>query len=232
MKWDCDHEIIVSDDGSNAENLAVIKQLKMNTLVTATQNQGLASNLNKGIRACKGDYILYVQEDFLIRPEFTNVFGEGLELLDSGRLDMVRYRANYKFDHLIPCSDNIFKIPKFSFRNFNINTFRYSDHPFLTKPSFYETFGYYLENTSVGYGETEYAIRILNSNAKIGVTLDNYFDENIGVQSTVHVSASKKKTRLKKIIWRIARALRQHLEWMLYHPKRRKLYTYKNKRLT
>ena len=123
-KLDFKYEIVVSDDGSSKKNLDIVRGLLINTLVIAEKNEGLASNLNKGIRACKGQYILYVQEDFIIKPEFINVFREGLQLLDSGKLDMIRYRSNYKFNHLIRYSENIFKIPKFSFRNFNINTFR------------------------------------------------------------------------------------------------------------
>ncbi len=231
-KLDFDYEVVISDDGSDKETIAIISKLEIDTLVLATKNEGLAANLNKGIKACQGDYILYVQEDFLIQKDFSKVFFEGLHLLDSGVLDMVRYRANYRFNFLLPCSENIWIIPKFSFRNFNINTFRYSDHPFLTTPGFFERFGYYLERTSGGYGETEYAIRIMKSKARIGITSKNYFDENSGAISTMYTMPFESKTGLKKYIWRFARALRQHLEWILYHPKRRKLYTYKNKRVS
>ena len=226
------YEIVVSDDGSNKENLDIINKLKIDTLVLATKNEGLASNLNKGIKACKGDYLLYVQEDFIMMPEFKNVIKEGIELLDSNALDMIRYRSNYRFKHLQPCTEHVFKIPKFSLRNFQINTFQYSDHPFLTTPSFFKTFGYYLEDTSVGYGETEYAIRILKSKARIGITKRNYFKNIEGVPSTVYINTMKQKQGIKKAIWRFARALRQHLEWLLYNPHKRGLITYKNKRIS
>lgn len=224
------YEIVVSDDGSEPQNIKIIEGLDIDILVTAPKNQGLAANINKGIKSCSGDYMLYVQEDFFMGKDFKNVFLEGCHLLKDDKLDMVRYRANYKFNHLMPCSDRIFLIPKFSFRNFNINTFRYSDHPFLTTLNFFEKFGYYLENTSVGYGETEYAIRIMNSKARIGITKINYFDAIKGIQSTVYSMPTKPKKGFKKKVWRLARAVRQHLEWILYNPKKRMLYTYKNKR--
>ena len=227
---DFEYEIVVSDDGSSQESHNIINNLLIDRLVLANENQGLASNLNKGIKACTGKYILYVQEDFVMIPEFNNVLQEGIDLLDSKTLDMVRYRANYTFKHLLPCSKNILKIPRFSFHNFNINTFQYSDHPFITTHSFYDTYGYYLENTTVGYGETEYAIRILNSKAKIGITRKNYFNNVENAVSTVYVNPKKIDFRNFKKIRRFARALRQHLEWLLYSPNNRKLYTYKNKR--
>ena len=230
FNFNVSYEIVVSDDGSDAENLEAVKALHVDTLVTTKVNQGLAANLNKGIKACKGLYILYVQEDFLIDSKFSDVLPEGLALLKDETLDMVRYRSNYVFNKLIKCSNNVFRIPKFSFQNFNINTFQYSDHPFLTTRKFYETYGYYLENTSVGYGETEFAIRIMKSKAKIGITKKNYF-HNIDVESTLG-SLKDKNSKFKKRIRRVVRALRQHIEMLLYNPQNRKLYTYKNKRLS
>src|SRR5690606_8564093 len=95
-------------------------------------------------------------------------------------------------------------------------------------------FGYFLENTSGGYGETEYAIRILNSNAKIGITNIYYFKHAANVASVMDVDTkkikSKKRKGIKKKVWRFARALRQHLEWILYNPQKRRLYSYSNKR--
>lgn len=227
--FNLDYEIIISDDGSDLAILKSIESLAYDKLITTHINKGLANNINKGINACAGDYLLYVQEDFIIDKNFIEVFEEGLKLLKTNKLDMIRYRANYKFNKLIPCSKSIYEIPKFSIKNFNINTFRYSDHPFLTTPNFYKKYGYYLEGTSVGYGETEFAIRIMNSKAKIGITKENYF-HNIDVESTLGDFSNKQKSKLSKKIKRFARAIRQHVEWILYRPNNRKLYTYTNNR--
>ena len=223
-------ELVVSDDCSDPEKLIQLQKLPIDTLVTAPINQGLASNLNKGIKACKGDYILYIQEDFIISPEILNILPESITLLNSGALDMIRYRANYVFNHLIPLTKHISKIPKFSFRNFNINTFQYSDNPFLTTPSFFEKHNYFLENASGPYGETEFAIRVLRSTSKIGIADRNYFSANDNSSSVMVTTPVKQRLGFKRKLWRFARALRQHLEWILYHPDNRKLRTYKNKK--
>ncbi len=236
INWACKIEIVVSDDGStiNAQNF--LKTLNIDTLLLSERNLGLASNLNRGLKACRGEYILYVQEDFFVDPAFVEVIEESLMLLKVKTLDMVRYCANYRFNHLIPITKKINKIPRFSLRNFNINTFHYSDNPFMTTPSFFEQFGYFLENTSGGYGETEFAIRILNSDAKIGITNKYYFKHAHGISSVMDVDLAipkaNRKSGIKKKIWRFARAIRQHLEWLLYNPNTRKLYTYSNKRIT
>ncbi|WP_417558566.1 glycosyltransferase family 2 protein [Mesoflavibacter zeaxanthinifaciens] len=227
-------EIIVSDDGSDSKTQQFLKTLKIDTLLLSEENKGLASNLNKGLNACRGNYILYIQEDFLVQENFVDVIEESFNLLKDGTLDMIRYCANYRFKHLIPITKNINKIPRFSLQNFNINTFQYSDNPFMTTPSFFARFGYFLEDTSGGYGETEYAIRILNSSAKIGITNIYYFKHAANVASVMDVDTnkikSKKRKGIKKKVWRFARALRQHLEWILYNPQNRRLYSYFNKR--
>jgi glycosyltransferase involved in cell wall biosynthesis len=64
------YEIVVSDDGSAAENQKMIKELAIDKLLIAANNVGLASNLNKGIRACSGEYIVYCQEDFNLNADF------------------------------------------------------------------------------------------------------------------------------------------------------------------
>lgn len=223
-------EIVVSDDGSSLENQEAIKQFKIDTLLLSEKNEGLAGNLNKGLRACKGDYILYCQEDFLLLPEIKIVLPESMGLLDSGILDMVRFRANYQFPQLKKVSKHISAIPKFSFRNFYYNTFQYSDNVFLTTKGFFEAYGYFVNETSGDYGETEYAIRIMKSRAKIGIADKNYTKDHKESKSIIGQNRTKgKKGQYKK--WHMfARALRQHLEWLLYNPAERKLYTYKNKR--
>lgn len=219
IEWAVLIEVVVTDDGSSPQIQNILKTLPIDILLLSEKNMGLTSNLNKGIKKCRGDYILYVQEDFMINSGFVEVIEESLKLLNQNKLDMIRYCANYRFSHLIPITENINRIPKFSIRNFNINTFQYSDNPFITTPTFFKRFGYYLENTSGGYGETEYAIRILKSDAKIGITNKYYFKHIMGIPSVMDVdldnSKRKIRTGTKKKIWRFARALRQYLEWVL-----------------
>ena len=226
-------EIIVADDGSDSKTQDFLKSLQVDTLLLSEKNMGLASNLNKGLKACAGNYILYIQEDFIVSPDFNEVVVESVKIINEGKLDMIRFCANYRFKHLVPISNNINRIPKFSFRNFNVNIFQYSDNPFMATREFFEKFGYFLENTSGGYGETEYAIRILNSSAKIGISNKYYFKHSKGV-SVMDVDLNKPKLKPKKglqrKIYRFTRAGRQYLEWLLYNSNNRKLVTYINKR--
>ena len=98
--FSCNYEIVISDDGSNEAHLNHIKTLKYDQLLSSEGNQGLTNNINKGLKACKGAYILYCQEDFLLSPQVACVLDECLDLLKNNVLDMVRLTANYRFNYL------------------------------------------------------------------------------------------------------------------------------------
>lgn len=64
-------EIIVVDDGSNAETKTVLKKLEPKiTLLITQENQGQSTARNIGIQAAKGDYILVLDSDDYFEPSF------------------------------------------------------------------------------------------------------------------------------------------------------------------
>lgn len=224
------YEIVVSDDASSSEIQQVIKEFAIDNLVIAAGNQGLAANLNKGIRACKGEYILYCQEDFILNSNFKLILPQCLEVLNTQKADMIRLMAYFEFPKVIPLTEQINLIPKFSFHNFLYNCYQYSDHPFITKKSFFDTFGYYLENTSGDYGETEYATRILKSKAKMAIIANKYISSIIGSESVIDRQVRKSLffKMMNKKGYQFARALRLYLECILYRKSKRGLVTYTN----
>ena len=113
-----DYEIVVSDDGSDQEVINSIRAYAINTLVEAPVNGGLASNINKGIKACKGEFIIYCQEDFLLAPEFKDALPRLLDSIAKGTVDMIRLTAYFHFNKLNKINNDISLIPRFSFFNF------------------------------------------------------------------------------------------------------------------
>ena len=228
------YEIVVSDDGSSPQNIKTIQSYEIDQLVLATVNQGLAANINKGLKVCKGQYIIYCQEDFMISPEISNVMEECYELLENNSLDLIRFTSNFYFKETIPLTSSISRIPKFSWNNFFYNYYQYSDHPFIIKSGFHDQYGYYQEATSGRYGETEYAIRILKSNAKIGIT-NRFMAFSIEGSKSVLANESDTTRRnnrkpLNKSLIKIVRALRLYIECLLYQKSNRGLKTYRNYR--
>lgn len=224
------YEIVVSDDCSDDDYVKLLQGFTIDKLILSNTNQGLAANINKGIEACQGEYIVYCQEDFILNSEISAILPECFELLNSQRADMIRLRSDYKFYKLRKLTRNIFLIPKFSFRNFLVNAYQYSDHPFITTRAFYDRYGYYLENTSGDYGETEYAIRVFKSEAKIAIIPNKYISSVEGSRSVIdrYVNSKAVKLKINKSLFKLARAFRLHFECILYNRSRRGLITYKN----
>lgn len=64
-------EIILIDDGSNAETKEVLATLKSKIDILITQdNQGVSAARNNGINAATGDYILVLDSDDFFEPRF------------------------------------------------------------------------------------------------------------------------------------------------------------------
>lgn len=64
-------EVIVVDDGSNAETKAVLKQIEPTiTRLITQENQGQSTARNVGINAAKGDFILVLDSDDYFEPSF------------------------------------------------------------------------------------------------------------------------------------------------------------------
>lgn len=227
-------EIVVSDDCSEQSVQEFLKTIKVDKLILNEKNTGLASNLNRGLKACRGDFILYCQEDFIPQMELLYYIEEAIKIIKTDRADMCRLKANYTFPKLIPLTSKFKLIPKFSWKNFFYNTFQYSDNPFITRSDFFEDFGCFLDNVSGSYGENEYAIRIMKSKAKIAISTKHQFKANPDSQSVIMDGVQvKKRVLLKQLrLHRLLRAIRLHFEFLLYNPNKRRLLTMKNKRKT
>jgi glycosyltransferase involved in cell wall biosynthesis len=73
-------EIIVVDDGSTDDTLAVLKKYGGRITVIATENRGVQAARNTGIRAAKSDYVTLCDSDDLLEPDFLNVYAEWLAM--------------------------------------------------------------------------------------------------------------------------------------------------------
>jgi len=227
IPFDFPYEVVVSDDASGVVALDKIRAIDgIDRLLTNEKNLGLGANLNKVIMAAKGRFILYCQEDFLLDAALPKVLEHAMQLIDAGRLEMVRLKANYKFPKLTSLGDGIFAIPNFSWANFKVNTFRYSDNPFICKPAFFQEMDYFMEGVRGDYGETEFAIRVLRFGKRIGITQPYLAHTNTDAASTLRKPSVQRGKGVKKTIKQYLRAIRQHFEWLFYRKNHRGLITY------
>jgi glycosyltransferase involved in cell wall biosynthesis len=151
-------DIVVSDDGSKPEHQDAIRNLKNSydfQLVSTPKNKGLGNNINKGQRAVKTPYTIYVQEDFVPTALFAPRLAEALGLMNKDEsLDFIRFYAYNAYPYLKPYAPGFAEI---IYKPWFIRTdkiYCYSDHPHLRRSSFLEKFGPYTEGKKVD--KTEY----------------------------------------------------------------------------
>jgi len=58
-------ELIVADDGSDPDVQALVKRLDFDVFCLSVVNRGLGANMNTGLRAAHGEFILLLQDDWI-----------------------------------------------------------------------------------------------------------------------------------------------------------------------
>ena len=174
-------EIVVSDDGSKQYHLDYVKILRNQynfTLVVAPINKGLGNNINKGQKEVKTPYVLYIQEDFVPKPNFKVHFTEALELMKNDEtMDIARFYSYFSYPYLKPYvkdfSEMIFnKSPVYAN---HLKFYMYSDHPHLRRSNFAKKFGYYKEGVKGDKTEFLMALSFIKNKGR-GLFYNNFND--------------------------------------------------------
>jgi glycosyltransferase involved in cell wall biosynthesis len=170
-------EIIVSDDGSNQEQLAYLNKLQQRfafRLIGTDTNHGLGHNLNKGQQAVRSPLTLYVQEDFVPTPLFPENFQHAITLFnEDAELDVVRFYAYFAYPYLKPYK---FGYSKMLIKPWQLNykkIYAYSDHPHLRRSSFLERFGKYAEGIKGDRTEYRMCVSFIQNHGK-GLFFDDF----------------------------------------------------------
>ncbi len=150
-------EVIVVDDGSNAETKVVLKKLEPKITKLITQdNKGQSTARNVGIKDAKGEYILILDSDDFFEPTFCEkaipVF------LKNNEIKIVTCEANLLF---MDGSKEVYK-PKGG----SISNFIYSNGALgtsLFKKEDWQNCGGYDESMRKGFEDWEFFIRLLKN---------------------------------------------------------------------
>ncbi|MEI6048266.1 MAG: glycosyltransferase [Bacteroidota bacterium] len=218
------NEIVVSDDCSKSEHL---KNLEMFAdrygirLVLTAKNKGLANNINKGQRAVKTPFTLYVQEDFTPTDLFCKSLIDGLTIIkEDEKTDLVRFYAYRKHPYLRPVK-NEFAEMEFHFWCPNASQFNcYSDHPHLRKRNFLEKFGDYKEGIKSDRAEFKMVISFLQHKGK-AIIHNNYqgiFIQENSSQEPSQVARKKVKKYLQltdSFVIKFARTIYRNIKFRI-----------------
>lgn len=221
------NEIVVSDDCSKIEQLNYLEKLKDRfgiRLILTGKNKGLANNINKGQRAVKTPFTLYVQEDFIPSERFCQSLIDGFALMkEDAQIDLVRFYAYRKHPFLKPIK-NGFSEMEFHFWRPNASQFNcYSDHPHLRKSSFLEKFGDYKEGIKSDRAEFKMVISFLQHKGKALIHNDyqGIFTQENSSQEPSQVARKKIKKYLQlsdsfliKIVRIVYRNIKFRLEYL------------------
>lgn len=164
--------IVVSDDGSSPEHLVALYNLKTVfnfELVCTPINKGLGNNINKGQDAVNTPFTLYVQEDFVPKHDFIQVFSEGLNIMQTdAQIDIIRFYSYFPYPYIKPYKNNFEEMIFHSSPRYanHLKFYLYSDHPHLRRSNFLQKFGRYPEGIKGDATEFGMAISVLKNKGR------------------------------------------------------------------
>lgn len=165
-------EIVVTDDGSETVHQDLLKILSKEfdfKLITTDENSGLGANINRGEEAVTKKYVLYIQEDFVPKDKFIEVFKNAYDLMNYElSLDTIRFYAYFPYPYTKSYNDYFDEmIFENSFLKWNhLKFYMYSDHPHLRRATYSKKFGTYLEGTRGDETEFDMALSYIKNKGR------------------------------------------------------------------
>ncbi len=174
------YEIIIVNDGStDTETLAILKQLAAKGLHIVNQrNKGLGAARNAAIKAATGKYILPLDCDNKIKPEYIS---ESIVLMDNDKnIDVVYGNAEYFGERTGTWETGEFNLQRLMIQN-------YIDACAVFRKSIMEKIGGYDENMPVmGHEDWDFWLRIAFQNGKFHYVNKVLFEYRYSGKSMVH----------------------------------------------
>lgn len=161
-------ELILCDDGSPRDVQEQMRSLPFDVFIFARENRGLGASVNRGLRAARGAYILYLQDDWVCtrRSDFVQ---EGIEAIESvPRLGLVRLTgpnaAFEAFETMRTPSGLAVLLPLLGRPDSYQGIYVYSQNPHLKTRDFHDRLGYFAEGLRGTQTEDEFCRRFLEQN--------------------------------------------------------------------
>ncbi|PMP11311.1 hypothetical protein BCS93_08855 [Vibrio breoganii] len=196
-----DYEIIVSDDCSPIHVQEKIKNIHgIDHLFISETNKGLGNNTNKGLKHCRGKYIIQLQDDWIYigKPEYIL---NAMKILENNQsISIVNFikdqNCNYFTNYLDDIEYRILTTE--SSKESKVSHLPYTDNPHIKRLNFHNEVGYYKENVPMTIMETEFARRISSFEDNLIVDLSTDLFLHIGDHKSFN--PGRRKQKLKNFI--------------------------------
>jgi glycosyltransferase involved in cell wall biosynthesis len=204
-------ELIVSDDASPESDLEILRRLPFDKFLFSDKNGGLGANTNKGIRAVSGDFILQLQDDWILKKGCSQYLKKGVHLLSRNKsIDLIRFRlgSSYTLENLMSIDDLDYRLLCKNQREKWLEDYIYSDNPHLKRSSLHAEIGFYQEGRFME--DTELNMSSLfnahNKNASVLVGFEEIYEhigEDVSFRSNVFYKYSYQISRKWNSILRL-----------------------------
>lgn len=151
-------ELILSDDGSSKSEREARFQMGFDRLIFAGSNEGMGANINKGIQAAGGEYIMHLEDDWICQ-ERTDFIEQAVEIMEANHdIGYVKFNPSN-----LPVYD-VRKGPRGQSIRVISNQqpdsahsiYVYSNNPHLKRKSFHHSVGWFIEGQPVGITEDNF----------------------------------------------------------------------------
>lgn len=181
--------IVVSDDASENEHLARVKDLQLHhnfRLVTAHKSNGLGACINMGQTAVDTSFTFYLQEDFVPTPKCPQNLQHALNMLITyPYFDYIRLWSKFRYPVLLPF---YMGFSETVYNKWSMNPLKYllyTNEPQLRRSNFFDRFGKYQEGIVSDESEYRMSISFIQKKGK-GLFYEDYLTlftcENEGKQ--------------------------------------------------
>ena len=171
-------ERVIADDGSPAPVQEQIRQLKFDKYELAARNGGLGANMNTGLAACGGKYVLVLQDDWDCQGPASWLRQAIAVMEQNPQLGLVKY---YGIEHHtigapLPGSDvDCRRISPQPGSHESLHV--YSDPPHISSCSFLRFIGPYKEDVPMEQCELDYAARVSNQDQYFAALFPAYYNK-------------------------------------------------------
>lgn len=190
-------ELVVADDASGDEVQHQIRTLPVDVFAFAPKNRGLGANNNLGLRNCKGDYILMLQDDWQCHGPRDYLRNAVAVMQANPQVGIINFvGANHPPDLTmrLPGSEEPCYITPRPLEGGHMEYFLYSDNPHLRSRAMMDFMGYYIEDRDMEKCEIDYNFRWKHQKQFLTAVFPAYYRKTF-----VHVGAehSYRTTRMR-----------------------------------